>query len=160
MFGRGHTRGLVEPQGRTTDFRVYIAGPISGDLVANIPPFFDAERVLVGAGHTVFNPARLDGGRNGAEAVDRALMVRGSKTWEDYMRQGISGLLDCNAIALLPGWNASPGARLERDIAQALKMAIISSHNGLVVTNPKGVGRRPVPRPGLIASAWIREGLV
>lgn len=115
--------------------RVYIAGPISGDLVGNLPAFFDAEEVLRRAGHGTFNPARADGGNCPAQAVDLAKFYANGKTWTDYMRFGISGLMRCNAIALLPNWWRSRGADLEQRIAASMGYAFVNPANGKV-TNP------------------------
>jgi hypothetical protein len=129
--------------GVETGYRVYIAGPITGDLVGNLPRFFDAEDTLRAAGHTTFNPARLGGARTAAEAVDLALDSH--YEWVDFMRAGITGLMRCNAIATLPGWWLSRGADLEQRLASSLGYAGISASNGRIVHD---TGKRADNMPG------------
>ena len=86
--------------------KLYIAGPMSQLPEFNYPAFMDAERHLVAAGYEVENPARpgqVDGW-----------------TWQDYMKRGIRQMLDCEGVALLPGWDLSRGACIERELAMTL----------------------------------------
>jgi hypothetical protein len=45
--------------------------------------------------------------------------------WEEYMRNSLKHLMDCEGIALLPNWEDSKGARLEHTIAVALGMDVL-----------------------------------
>jgi hypothetical protein len=119
--------------GVESGYRVYIAGPITGDLLGNLPRFFEAEDVLRAAGHTTFNPARLDGGRTPRECIEIALERCGRKTWTEYMQQGIRGLMRCNAIATLPEWWTSKGANIEQTLAAQLGYAGFDSRTGNLV---------------------------
>lgn len=91
---------------------VYVAGPMTGYVDHNFPAFNNAAAKLEFMGWTVFNPAE-----NGYDP--RA-------TWADYMHLDIKMLTECEAIALLPNWEKSPGAHLEVSIAIALGMRIIT----------------------------------
>ena len=88
--------------------KLYIAGPMSNLPEFNYPAFMDAERQLLAAGYEVENPAN-PGHVNGW-------------TWQDYMKRGISQLVRCDGVALLPGWRKSRGAWIERDLALLLGM--------------------------------------
>lgn len=68
----------------------------------NKPAFFAAEDALRAAGFDVINPAR-----NG---------LPDSAEWHEHMRADIKMLMDCDGVALLPGWERSNGARLEEHI--------------------------------------------
>ena len=89
--------------------RVYLAGPIQG--VAAYPLYFSmgANR-LREEGHEVYNPAA-------ANQEGRAL--------KDIMKHLLPQLCECEAIALLPGWWKSGGARIEWLLAKYLKLKVI-----------------------------------
>lgn len=88
--------------------KIYIAGPMSGLPEHNLPAFAQAAIDLDSAGYHAVNP-----GERGA--ID-------GWSWSDYLRADIPLLLKCDAVALLPGWENSKGARLEFTIAHDLDM--------------------------------------
>lgn len=90
--------------------RIYVSGPMSGHPDLNFPAFHAAASALRAAGYDVVNPAEF------GETPGRA--------WEDYLREDIKVLMDCTAVALLPGYKQSRGAMLELHIAQALSMDV------------------------------------
>lgn len=98
--------------------RIYIAGPIDCEPIVTEPVslgarqllrqrvehFSRAEAYLLKKGHAPVNPL--------VGAVKDA-------SREDHIKRDIRLLLECEAIYLLRGWEASPGAKLEADIAAA-----------------------------------------
>ena len=109
--------------------KIYLSGPMTGLPEYNYRAFHAAARKLRSLGHTVVNPAELHPHgwlRRLLHRVLRVLrLVRGKQlapTWADYMRADIRALLDCEAIALLPGWEQSRGARIEVSLAAELGM--------------------------------------
>lgn len=97
--------------------RLYLAGPITfvGPPTWNRPAFEAAAEKLRALGYEVVNPVDLD-------PPDHE---PGSWTWEAYMRRDLKALLDCEAVALLPDWEQSPGALLERHVARELGMTVL-----------------------------------
>lgn len=93
---------------------LYISGPMTGLPALNFPAFHEAARQLRAVGYKVINPAEHD--------------EEPGLPWEHYLRKDIRLLMDCDAVALLPGWENSRGARLERDIALALSMPCLHVH--------------------------------
>lgn len=91
--------------------RIYVSGPMTGLPELNFPAFHAAAAALRAAGFEVINPAEHE------EAP--------GKTWAEYLRKDIRLLMDCDAVALLPGWEQSKGARLERHIAIELGMTVL-----------------------------------
>lgn len=88
---------------------VYISGRISGlQEVVYKKHFADAEKLLKEMGYTVVNPAKKG-------------VIPGYK-WEDYMREDIKLLLDCDYIYFLPAWSESRGAIFEHDLAVKLNI--------------------------------------
>lgn len=90
--------------------RVYVAGPMTGLPEFNLPAFADAAAQLYARGHEAINP-----GGSG---------VIPGYTWNDYMRDGLTLLLTCDAVAVLDGWESSKGATLEVYVARALDMPV------------------------------------
>lgn len=89
--------------------KLYLAGPMTGRPNLNFPAFMAAEERLRAAGHDVANPASLQPTVEG-------------KAWAEYMRVDLRALLDCEGVALLPGWIESEGAALEVIVARKLGM--------------------------------------
>jgi hypothetical protein len=89
----------------------YIAGPMTGHPNFNYPAFAYVATALRGKGVDVRSPHEVDAG-----GVERP--------WEWYMRRTLQMMLDCDEVVLLPGWQESRGARLERDVAQQLGMQV------------------------------------
>ncbi|MCP1651552.1 DUF4406 domain-containing protein [Pseudomonas nitroreducens] len=47
--------------------------------------------------------------------------------WADYLRLDLTKLITCQAIALLPGWDKSKGARPEYHVASELGMQVFTA---------------------------------
>ena len=91
--------------------RIYLSGPMTGRPDLNFPAFHAAAARLRALGYDVTSPAEI---------------VLGSEaTWHAAMRADIKGLLDCDAIALLDGWQESAGAHLEMHIAHRVGIEIL-----------------------------------
>lgn len=80
--------------------RLYVAGPMTGHPELNFPAFNATAAALRAAGHEVENPAEI----NPDPAAE----------WTDCMFADLKALTDCDAIVMLPGWEKSPGAQIER----------------------------------------------
>jgi hypothetical protein len=79
---------------------VYIAGPMTGYHEHNFPAFHAAAQAWRAKGHVVFNPAEQHGGDTGLPL-------------DVYTRHDVHTLLQVEALALLPGWDHSTGAKIE-----------------------------------------------
>lgn len=97
---------------------VYISGPMTGMPGWNFPAFHAAESEWLKRGWAVRNPAR---NFNGETGHPRAI----------YMRLDIAALLECTAIAMLPGWESSEGARCELLVAQELDLDVFDALTAL-----------------------------
>lgn len=89
----------------------YIAGPMTGLPQFNYPAFNAVAEQLRAKGVEVLNPAE-----NVCSLDD--------PTWQDWMRLGLAQLIQCDEILLLPNWEASRGAVLERQVAEQLGMTV------------------------------------
>lgn len=94
-----------------TRLRIYVAGPMSNLPGLNFGAFHAAAARLRDLGHDVVNPAEIN--------------VDPSAGWATCMRADLAQLVTCNGIALLPGWERSRGARLERYVAGELGMRVM-----------------------------------
>ncbi len=91
--------------------RIYLSGPMTGVPDHNFPAFRAAAEHFQQEGWEVVNPADNFGGRTD--------LPRGS-----YLRADVALLLQCDAIAMLPGWQASQGAKLEYLLARELGLPV------------------------------------
>ena len=96
---------------------VYLSGKMTG-LEENVykENFRKAEMFYRSCGYEVVNPCDL------AEIV---LKRKPDASYEDFMAEDLRALRSCTHIALLEGWENSPGARRERAEAERLGLAIM-----------------------------------
>lgn len=80
--------------------RIYIAGPMSNLPDLNFPAFHAEAARLRALGFTVVNPAEVN--------PDQAT------PWTECMLRDLQELTECDGIVMLPGWEKSPGAQIER----------------------------------------------
>lgn len=94
--------------------RIYIAGPMTGYPSYNFPAFDAADRALTQAGWETLNPAQMD--RDEGFDPDRDTPTR---EWlDEAMQRDLDALMAADAIALLPGWEESTGAKGEYGLAK------------------------------------------
>lgn len=110
--------------------RIYIAGPMSGLPGLNFDAFHAEAKRLRALGFDVVNPAEIN-----ADTTAQ---------WADCMRADIRELMTCDAIQLLPGWENSRGATLERHIGQSLGMEILPPSVHDVLAQILGMDDEPI----------------
>lgn len=91
--------------------RIYISGPMTGMPDLNFPAFHAEAARLSALGYQVVNPAEIN--------PDPGM------SWHECMRRDLRALLDCDALALLEGWQKSAGAHLEMHVAHRIGMEIV-----------------------------------
>jgi len=119
--------------------RIYIAGPMTGMADHNFPAFHAAAERLRRAGWEPVNPAENFDGRTDLPR-------------ETYLRADIKLLATCEAVALLPGWEESRGAKLEYLIAWELGMPVFDA----VTLEPVGPNP-PLPAVNLHRLTVVRN---
>lgn len=115
---------------------VYISGPISGHAPNTTREerkerFNKCERWI--NDHLpewkVVNPLKV------GACVDGACGDFDGHSWECWLRFDLKAMLDCDAIVLLPSWEDSAGALLEKQVAQSIGMAMYyADDDGRIVT--------------------------
>lgn len=98
--------------------RVYLSGPITN--VKNYKGLFMLAEKLADFGEAkqIYNPAA---------------QISSSFSWEQAMHRCLSEITNYDTVVMLPGWNASRGARLERDVALACGMHIVDFGENKIV---------------------------
>ncbi|WP_213761962.1 DUF4406 domain-containing protein [Caballeronia sp. dw_19] len=111
--------------------KLYLAGPMTGYPEFNFPAFAAESARLRTLGFEVVNPAELNSGSDG--------------DWLACMRVDIKALVDCDGVALLPGWEKSRGAPIEQGLARDLGLCVHTSAHiidliaGMVVLSDKAL---------------------
>ncbi|MDE2232884.1 MAG: DUF4406 domain-containing protein [Patescibacteria group bacterium] len=103
---------------------VYLAGPMRGVEGYNFPAFDKARDLGVSLGYHIISPADMDRkmGFDGTTSPEEANLDP-----DQIMRMDIMELSRCDAIALLPGWESSSGARAELMVAMYLHLAVLDA---------------------------------
>jgi hypothetical protein len=91
---------------------LYVSGPMSGYDDYNWPSFKEATRQLRKAGYEVRCPTESGAGFD--------------MPWVECLKLSLKAMMDCSAVALLPGWEHSRGATIEVDLAHKLEMSVHS----------------------------------
>jgi len=129
--------------------RIYISGPMTGLPEHNFPAFFAAEERLKKAGLQPMNPARNFGGDTERER-------------SEYIRADLDLLLQCDGLAMLPGWEKSRGAKLEYLLAWELRLPVFDIATLDVMTKAPtpwvqlhmlGVAQAPTPPVSVLTEA-------
>lgn len=97
--------------------KLYIAGPMKGYPSHNWPAFDEEARLLREAGYEVVTPTEVNGTYEEAAKL----------AYETCLRNDLKAMLECDAVATLPGYTQSFGATLECHIANCLKMEVRSA---------------------------------
>lgn len=94
--------------------RIYLSGPMSGLPDFGYPIFREHAARLRARGFDIIDPSENFGGDSGRDRTE-------------YMRLDVQHVLDAEAVAVLPGWEKSRGARLEVSIARELGLPVFDA---------------------------------
>jgi len=81
--------------------KVYISGPISGQVEGNKKSFQNAQERIENWGHVAINPHKI------------CSSIPDGAKWESFMKICKAALQDCDVLVYLPGWENSRGAIAE-----------------------------------------------
>ena len=96
---------------------IYLAGPMTGKPHLNRAVFAEATGVLREMGAVVYNPA----GTLMSELVEKG-HKEASAAWRENVRFMAN---HCDAMVMLPGWEDSPGAALENELARTMGLTVM-----------------------------------
>lgn len=103
--------------------RLYVAGPMTGIQAFNFPAFAAAAEALRAIGYDALSPheVTLPCGCTGLPPQCGA----DDHAWREFVRHDLIAMLrHAEGVALLPGWERSRGATVERHLAEALEMKV------------------------------------
>lgn len=129
---------------------VYISGPMRGYPDLNFAAFHDAADRFRRAGWTVKNPVEIGRAAFGPDA--------GCASPADFLRADVREVLDCDAMAVLPNWHLSTGAKAEAAVAVALGQKFFDAVTMQEIETPelieiRGGYSKPVVLPaGMVAA--------
>lgn len=111
---------------------IYLAGPMRGYPEFNYPAFAHAAKVLRDHGHSVFSPAERDMERHNGEDISigttgklEEIEAKGFNLRDAIFDDLQYIIREAQAIALLPGWEASKGVKCELATAEFLGLEVI-----------------------------------
>lgn len=121
---------------------MYIAGPMTGIPYFNFPAFDRARDVLEADGWIVTSPADLDRDHgfdpSYLPACHNWRIVPFDFCLADAVRRDLNAIQQCDALALLPGWERSKGANAEKAVAEWLGkrvfLALPGEHDHSILT--------------------------
>ncbi|WP_427130333.1 dATP/dGTP diphosphohydrolase domain-containing protein [Pseudarthrobacter sp. S9] len=141
--------------------KIYIAGPMRGLPQFNFPAFDQAASVLESLGHEVFNPADRDrsvGFTTKGMTGNENLAEHGFSLREALHADTRWISLHADAIAVLPGWEKSTGAKVEVALGRALGIPVAYwknfSQSGPIIEIPSDL--KP---SGALPGTIIREAV-
>ncbi len=143
---------VIGQKGRNNQELIYIAGPMNGHPDWNYDSFHQAEKEILQQGYRVVNPARLCP----IDGLEKDQSKGQNGRFSTAMRTCLKVMLNCSAVALLPGWEKSRGATLERYIADHLYIPVYMIDNLLGKLNPDGTEK---PKTPCNAQAYWQHGL-
>ena len=96
---------------------VYLSGKMTG-LEESVykENFRNGELFYRACGYEVVNPCNL---------TDIVLKRKPNASYEDFMAEDLRALRGCTRIAMLEGWESSPGARREKAEAERLGLEVM-----------------------------------
>ncbi len=96
---------------------VYLSGKMTGLSEKEYKlTFKKAEEFYKGCGYNVINPCDL---------TEVVLDRNPNATYEDFMAEDLKAISKCTHIAMLEGWETSPGAKREKAEAERLGKEIM-----------------------------------
>ena len=99
--------------------KIYISGQITG-IESHAPALFEAaESFLRSKGYNPINPMKLPHNHG--------------RKWEDFMKEDLKALMDCDAVYMMSNYTKSDGAKLELHNAIWLKMAVFHEEYSFVL---------------------------
>ena len=114
--------GTFTPTRAPSRKRVYCAGPMRSCVLFNFPSFDAAARILRRRGYDVVNPAEMDR-RLGFDPANPGEIT--PEFIHQAMWRDIREIVECDSIAMLPGWEKSAGATVEHTVAEAIGCEVL-----------------------------------
>ncbi|HET9691814.1 MAG TPA: DUF4406 domain-containing protein [Acidimicrobiales bacterium] len=122
--------------------KLYLAGPMRGYPRYNFDAFEDAAGTLRSLGYEVLSPAEHDlamGLDPDRPLDDQPAMPGGQFSLTDALRWDINAILHVDAVAVLPGWEASSGVAIELTVARAVGVPVYRYIDGDLEPIPEAV---------------------
>lgn len=93
--------------------KIYISGAIEGMPDKNMDAFLTVANYITSINSAPINPHVLG-----------LQITKKNPSWEDYMKNDIRSLVDCDAVVVMDGWETSKGVAVEVFLAQQMKIPV------------------------------------
>lgn len=107
---------------------IYLSGPMTGIPEYNYPEFRRYAEKYRAEGFTVVSPHEMDEADGSAPGPDGALKM----PYTEYLRRDVAKLAQpgIDRMYLMPGWQKSRGANLEKHVAESIGIALYDAETG------------------------------
>ena len=133
--------------------KLYLAGPMTGYPEFNFPAFAEAAATLRAANYVVWSPHESDleqeWAASAGDSYDPAAGSTGGGSpgvaLRFFLRRDLVAVLDSDAVAVLDGWQASVGARVETYVAFSVGIPVHAYSEGVGIDLSKPLSKYEHP---------------
>lgn len=105
--------------------KVYIAGPIAGQVNGNREAFAQRAKELEAAGHEPVNPWDIPPDHDNGDCIGGKVYETSTHEYGCFLRNDLMVMMWCDAVSPLPGWEDSKGAATEMHVAKSIGLVIL-----------------------------------
>jgi hypothetical protein len=127
--------------------KVYVAGPMRDYEALNFPAFDEARDRGQAMGLDIVSPADID--RDSGLHEDTNVSELTLDDFKQIAKRDLLAILECDAVAMLPGWEKSKGATTERALAIWIGLEVLDARTF-----------QPFPKPSEPGEPWNRARLL
>jgi hypothetical protein len=117
---------------------IYVSGPIMAPENGDLPSRLTVERRKMKFNQVskiirdnespltlVINPLDIEACKESTTGPTCGGVEDGKHSWQCFLRYDLEQLVMCDVVVMLPGWSDSPGANVEKKVAEMIGLEIL-----------------------------------